>query len=414
MPTYFIQTIDSNGLQKNHDIVADSEAEALETIKQEKLYILKIEMRSQKEPEKVGALFRNIKKSSFFHVRSPSNKDIFTFTFKFAALLDAGLPLLRSLSILKKHKQLPSMKKILSEIEKDISSGDPLSLSMSRYPSIFKPLYVSMIRAGEAGGVLLVVLERLAEFYERSYLFRKRVTYAMFYPFLIFATTIFIFFILLLFVIPKFQVLFQDLKVSLPYATKALLMVSQFTREYFFCISLFSFVLISFVSFSFRFKRYKGLWEKISIKLPFWGSLIQSVEVVQFSRLLGTLLQSGVPILQAFEIAKSATTHTLFKKAIQKTYDQVKEGNTISIPLKETKVFPEEMVDMVEVGEESGQFDTMLLKVAFLYEEEVKRKIEAITKMIEPLLIFFLALLVGFIVISMFLPLVSMMNALGR
>lgn len=360
---------------------------------------------------KKGGLQREIRLP---FVRPVSAKELAIFTRQLGTLLRAGMPLLRGLEVLARQDKNREMRRIVESLAEDIRSGGKLSDAMGRHPKVFDRLYVNMIKAGEAGGVLDVVLDRLARFQEKSLQLRGKVKAAMFYPIIVMTVAVLILAGLLVFVVPKFKQIFADLLkgAPLPALTQGVLTVSDAVREHYLV------VIAAAVGGWFLFKAFKRtaagarLVDGWLIHLPVFGDLILKSLVARSTRTLGTLLSSGVPILQAITITRDTTGNTRVADAFDAVHDRVKEGDPVAQPLEAAKVFPTMVTSMVEVGEHTGQLPEMLNKVADIYEEEVDTTVAGLSSLIEPILIVFLAVVVGTIVIALFLPIVRIVQLL--
>jgi type IV pilus assembly protein PilC len=337
------------------------------------------------------------------------------FTRQLAQLTSAGLPLLTGLKVLEKQEKDHTLKRVLGELSEVIEGGGTFSEGLAQHPKVFNKLFVSMVKAGELGGVLEVVLDRLAMFMEKAMKIKGKVKAAMFYPIAVLVVAVVIMGILLVFVIPKFKDVFSDMlgKDGLPEFTEFVLMISDTIRLN--VMGTMSGVFACFFTFSMigrtNFGRY--ILDKMSLVFPVIGPVVERVAIARFARTLGTLINSGVPILQALNIVKDTSGNVVVARAVQDVHDSVKEGETIVAPLDASRVFPPMVISMVDVGEKTGDMPQMLEKIADTYDEEVDRAVESLTSLIEPIMIVFLAVIVGGIVIAMFLPLIVMIESLG-
>ena len=343
------------------------------------------------------------------------SKVLTAFTRQLATLVDAGLPLLRGLRVLEKQEKNATLRKILGDLALSIEGGSTFSEGLAQHPKVFNRLYVNMVKAGELGGVLEVVLTRLAEFMEKAQKIKGKVVAAMFYPVAVITVATVIMGILLTVVIPKFKEVFAGLGEgrALPKFTQIVLDISAMVKDHF--IYTMIGVIGFFVLFT-LFKRTKfGLhcWDKFKLKVPALGPVVSKVAISKFTRTLGTLVSSGVPILQALTIVKETSGNVIVSNAVSAVHDSVKEGETITAPLEASGVFPPMVVSMVDVGEQTGALPEMLLKIADNYDEEVDNAVAAMTSLLEPIMIVCLAVVVGSIVIAMFLPLIDLMNNIG-
>ena len=337
------------------------------------------------------------------------------FTRQLATLVNAGLPLMRGIEVLKRQMKDPQMLEALNGIGENIAAGGTFSESLTHYPKIFDHLYVNMVKAGEAGGVLEVVLGRLAEFAEKSEKIKNKVKGAMIYPIVVLVAAIGITAFLLVAVIPKFQQVFNDMLggAALPPITQFVIDASDFVQHN--GLQIFVAVVAFVVLMKIIGKTEKGayFYDVLTLKMPVTGTLAQRSAVSKFTRTLGTLLSSGVPILQSLTITRDTTGNRVLTNAIQAVHDSVKEGESMTQPLSQCKVFPPMVVSMVEVGEETGALADMLTRIANTYDDEVDNAVAGMTAAIEPALIIVLAVVVGTIVIAMFLPMVKIIGSVS-
>ncbi len=342
-------------------------------------------------------------------------KDLTAFTRQLATLVNAGLPLMRCIEVLKKQKMAPAMADCLDGISENIAGGGTFSDALTAYPKIFDNLYVNMVKAGEAGGVLEVVLNRLAEFAEKAQKIKNKVKGAMIYPSVVLFAAIGITAFLLVTVIPKFQQVFNDILggAELPAITEFVMGISDFVQHngLQILVGVAAVVVVYKVFGKTPFGAYQ--LDKMRISMPVTGTLVRRTAISQFSRTLGTLLASGVPILQALVIVRDTTGNRVVRKAIQTVHDAVKEGESMTDPLASSKVFPPMVVSMVQVGEETGALPDMLTRIANTYDDEVDNAVAGMTAAIEPALIIFLAVVVGTIVIAMFLPMIKIISSVS-
>jgi len=374
--------------------------------------------KSAGKPKAKGGLNRDIK----INIRMPKflqgrikTKILTQFTRQLATLVNAGLPLMRGIEVLKRQMKDPRMLEALNGISDNIAAGGTFSESLTAYPKIFDKLYVNMVKAGEAGGVLEVVLGRLAEFAEKSERIKNKVKGAMIYPCVVLVAAIGITWFLLVMVIPKFKQVFNDMLggQALPQITEIVIQASEFMQNN--GLQIGAAVVALFVVFKVLAKTEKGAYflDVLKLKMPVTGTLAQRSAVSKFTRTLGTLLSSGVPILQSLMITRDTTGNRVLTDAIQNVHDSVKEGESMTQPLSQCKVFPPMVVSMVEVGEETGALADMLTRIANTYDDEVDNAVAGMTAAIEPALIIVLALVVGTIVIAMFMPMIKIISSVS-
>ena len=335
-------------------------------------------------------------------------KQIVLMTRQLSTLIDAGLPLLRSLNVLIAQLKPCKLRDILREVAGDIQSGSTFSDSLAKHPKQFDRLFVNMVRAGEVGGMLEIVLQRLAIFMERREALKRRVKGAMVYPVAVVIIAAGIVAFLLTKVVPVFADIFGQFGGKLPWPTQFLMSCGDFmVYKWWALLASIGWILIGF-KLIFKFHFVRRLRDRVSLKAPLIGDLVTKVSVARFARTLGTLINSGVPILQALKITKETINNEIIQDAVDKVHDSIKEGDTIAAPLDKTKVFPTMVVNMIDVGEETGALDQMLIKVADIFDAEVEIAVEAMLRLMEPIIIVVLGGVIGFIVVSLYLPIFTL------
>lgn len=348
----------------------------------------------------------------FFEKTTVEGKVLMIFTRQLATLIDAGLPLLRGLDVLGKQEKDPVLKKVIASISEGVQGGGTFSESLASHPKVFNRLYVNMVKAGELGGVLEIVLNRLAEFQEKAQKLRNKVVSAMTYPVIVLSIAVIILIFLLAFIVPKFEQIFKDLlgNKPLPDLTRFIMGLSgSIVANWYIVLGVVIAAAVGWKVFSGSPKG-RVILDKLALKLPLFGDLTRKSSISRFSRTLGTLVTSGVPILQALTITRETAGNSVIMDAVTKVHDAVKEGESIVTPLEASGVFPPMVISMVDVGEETGQLPDMLLKVADVFDDEVDNTVDALTSLMEPLMIVFLAVVVGTIVIALFLPMVDLLK----
>ena len=342
-----------------------------------------------------------------------SSKELAIFTRQFSVMIDAGLPLVQCIEILGVQAENKVFQKVLLQVRQDVESGATLADSMKKHPRVFDDLYCNMIAAGEAGGILDTILQRLSIYIEKIVKLRRAVRSAMIYPVAVLCIAALVVTIILWKVIPTFAALFAGLGAELPLPTRIVIALSNFIGRYMIVIVL---VIIA-VAYAIRryYKTYKGrrVIDRILLKTPILGIVLRKIAVARFCRTLGTLISSGVPILEALEITARTAGNSIVEDAIMATRKSIEEGKTISGPLKDTDVFPPMVIHMISVGEQTGALDAMLSKIADFYEEEVDAAVENMLTLLEPVMILFLGIVIGGIVISMYLPMFSLLGKIG-
>ncbi len=414
MAQFHYTAIDKAGNEVQAEIEASSVNEVLSQLREKGLFSVEV-IAADKRKAKAGLLFSIFDGFNLFNIKAQNIKqqDLVIFTRQLSVLLDAGLSLVRALNTLHKQARFEMMRKIIGEIINMIESGRTLSDALAQYPASFSNVYINIVRAGETGGALDVVLKRLADYLERNLRLTQRIHSALIYPILVLCVAGGILGFIISFVIPRFMELFADSGVSLPFLTVLVLNVSNFfrVRWYIFVIGIVSLVVLYKIFLrNYKFRYFK---DRIKLKLPVFGVLIQKIIASRFARTLSTLMSGGVHILQALELSKEVSDNEVMAEAIDAVYDSVREGGFIARVLENSNVFPQLMIDMVAVGEESGSLDKMLAKVADTYEEEVEITTNTLTALLEPALIIVMGVIVGIIVLSMFLPIITLIDSLS-
>lgn len=441
MPTFQFEAMDSTGAEIKDVIDAATEEDAQATIRQMGYFVTKISVKKARKKSEGGA---GGKKKRGFVFGGVKSKDLTAFTRQLSILQDAGLPILRSLRILGNQAKPGRLKYSLEDTCEAIEAGDTLSEAMLKAPKCFDRLYVNMIKAGEAGGALEIILQRLADFKERAESLKRKVKGAMIYPVVVVTVAVGILTFIMIKIVPSFQEIFADFELELPAMTVALIAVAEWCQEYWYLIPGIPITIWLCIKLIRKFKAGRMGWDQYIIKVPIFGQLIEKNIMARTSRTLGTLVASGVPILEALNITRETAGNAVFERMFAKISERIREGDAIAEPMKEfsklsfhpvaaffwvtsmpviglliymlkyrQRVVDDIVVNMVDVGEETGELDTMLYKVADTYDEEVAVLTDGLTKLMEPLLIIFLGGAVGFIVIALFLPLVDLINGLS-
>lgn len=352
-------------------------------------------------------------KSFSLGMRGVSSKQLTTFTSQLSTLQDAGLPIVRSLKILSGQMKAGTLQNAVVNVAEDVEGGSTFSEALSKHPKIFDKLYVNMVKAGEMGGVLDTILRRLAEFMEKSQKLKKRIVGAAVYPVAVLTVAGGILAAIMILVVPQFEKIFKDMKVPLPVMTETLIWLSHNMVDLWWVAP----VTIGLLIFGYRMvtgnKTGKLILDTTILKLPVFGDIIRKSSISRFTRTLGTLITSGVPILEALAIVKNAIANQVIANAVQKVQDSIREGESIAEPLAQSGEFDDIVVNMIDVGEETGELDKMLIKIADNYDEEVDVLVGSMVSLMEPLLIIGMGLMIGFIVISLFLPLITLVQHMG-
>jgi general secretion pathway protein F len=351
-------------------------------------------------------------RSKKIHLQRVSRKDILFFTEELSTLIHAGLPLDRSLSIAAELASKPALRAVIHDVLKQIKAGKSLAEALAVHPRYFSRLYINMIRAGEAGGVLDVILQRLVEFERSADELRSYLVSALVYPILLTCVGITSIGILLYFVIPKFAGIFEEMGAAVPPATMTMLWISQMTRSYWWVVVVSIGAIVTLIRFWIRTPSGKRTWDTLKIKVPVFGTTIVKMEMARFARTLGTLLTSAVPLIAGVRIVQDIANNKIIAEGISRIADGAKRGEGVARPMREAGVFPGLAIHLVEVGEETGRLDTMLLQVADVYEKDVKTSIKALTSIFEPAIILVMGLIVGTVVLSMLMAIFSI-NEIG-
>jgi type IV pilus assembly protein PilC len=343
-------------------------------------------------------------------------KILMIFTRQLATLIDSGLPLLRSLTVLAKQERDKVLKNTINKLADAVQSGNTFSDALALHPRIFNNLFVNMVKAGEVGGVLELVLNRLSEFQEKANKVKNKVVSAMVYPIIVMTMALGIMAFLLVFIVPKFEAIFHDMlgDKPLPAITQFVLGTSNFAQHH--GLVLLGAVIVAVMAYKFigRTKGGRFVIDSFKLRMPVFGDLNRKTAIARFARTLGTLVTSGVPILQALNITRETAGNAAIAAAISQVHDSVKEGESIVQPLESSRAFPPMVISMIDVGEETGKLPDMLLKIADVYDDEVDNSVAALTSMLEPIMIVLLALIVGTIVLALFTPLISIITGLQQ
>jgi type IV pilus assembly protein PilC len=414
MPTYKYEAMDTSGGEVKDSVEAMSEEEAQQKIRQMGYFVTKITEMAGTQKKGKGKKGGKKKKGQTFTIGGVSGKKLCTFTRQFSTLQDAGLPVLRSLKILEGQMKPGVLKNALIDVVDDVEGGSTLSEAFAKHPKCFDRLYVNMVKAGEAGGALEVILKRLADFKEKSQSLKRKITGAMIYPVVVILVAVGILTFIMLVIIPKFEKIFKDFQMKLPAITQMLMDTSRWFGNYWYTLPLFPlcwWLLIKLIRLN-RTGNYAVDWVWLSI--PIIGPLIEKTVVARTTRTLGTLVASGVPILEALSIVRETCTNAVFERMYQRVYESIREGDTIAQPLKESRLVDDMVVNMVDVGEETGDLDTMLYKIADVYDEEVNVMVEGLISLLEPIMIVVLGFIIGTIVIALFMPLIKLLEGLSK
>ncbi|HEV3392331.1 MAG TPA: type II secretion system F family protein [Chthoniobacterales bacterium] len=429
MPRFTYLALDSRGQESTGLVEAASTNEAIGQLRQAGFFptnvyevgkggatIPKTVKRAAKATPRTAKPRAKGKGIVLFRRKRVKPKILMIFTRQLATLIDSGLPLLRGLNVLAKQERDPVLKNTIEKLADSVQGGSTFSESLAQYPLIYNDLYVNMVKAGEVGGVLELVLTRLAEFQEKAAKIKNKVAAAMVYPIIVMTMAIAIMGFLLVFIVPKFEAIFHDMLGDrpLPGITTFVINISRFVQTHWMVIIAIIFASIAGYKFANRTARGRLTIDRVKLRFPLFGDVIRKTAISRFSRTLGTLVTSGVSILQALNITRETAGNIVIARAIAQVHEAVKEGESIVQPLEASGAFPPMVVSMIDVGEETGQLPEMLLKVADVYDDEVDTSVAAMTAALEPIMIVFLAAVVGTIVIALFLPLISIIQGLQQ
>ncbi len=425
MPNFKYTALDQNGAEITGIVAADTKIAAVEMVRAKGLLVRECEEAAKgakpsagKEKPKKDAKGKKVKEKKGKAGRAISQKELMVFTRQLATLIDAGLPLLQSLNVLSKQEPNPNLRATIVALGDSVQSGSTFSEALAAYPKNFNKLFVNMVKAGEIGGVLEVVLKRLAEYHEKANKLRSKVVSAMIYPLVIMVIAVGILIFLMLVIVPKFKETFSQQGMELPWLSEFVFNLSDncmkdsivpFVPNAVLVLGIIAAIIVG-LSIWKRTPKGARVFDTFVLKVPKLGQLIKVSSVARFSRTFGTLVASGVPILQALMITRDTAGNMIVSDAVMKVHDAVREGEPIVTPLSACPVFPPMMISMVDVGEETGQLPDMLMKVAEVYDEEVDNSVTALTAMLEPLMIVFLAVVVGGIVMAMFMPMMEIIK----
>ncbi len=402
MPVFIWKGVNSQGVKRKGEVESSDQAAALAHVKRLRIQNIIIK-------EKPKDLFANI---AFFKPKV-TGKDLVIFTRQLSTMIDAGLPLIQSLEILAKQQDNTTFKTVLTAIKRDVETGTTIADAMRKHPAVFDSLFSNMIEAGETGGILDTILGRLAVFKEKSMALQKKIKGAMTYPVICLAISFLILGVILIFVIPVFEEMFSSMGAALPIPTQIVVELSNFMKSNFLYIIMGIFAFIFVIKKLYNTDKGRLKMDAMLLRAPVVGPLIRKVAVAKFTRTLSTMLQSGVPILDALQVVAKTSGNKVIEGAVVRVAESISEGRPIAEPLEESGVFPNMVVQMINVGESVGALDTMLTKIADFYDDEVDQAVSNLTAMIEPLMMVVLGGMIGGIVVAMYLPIFSMASVVG-
>jgi type IV pilus assembly protein PilC len=427
MPRYTYVALDARGQESTGLVDASSTSDAIGELRRAGYFpthvyeegaaaAVAIKTARQKTKAPTAERKGGSKNIVLFQRKTVKPKILMIFTRQLATLIDAGLPLLRGLNVLAKQERDSVLKGTINKLADSVQGGSTFSEGLAQHPRLFNDLYVNMVKAGELGGVLEVVLTRLAEFQEKAQKIKNKVVAAMVYPIIVLVLAVGIMTFLLIFIVPRFQAIFHDMlgDKPLPTITLFVIAISEFMQNHWAILFGVVVAIILGYKISARTSAGRAILDRVKLRMPLFGDLIRKTSISRFSRTLGTLVTSGVPILQALTITRETAGNSVIARAISQVHDSVKEGESIVLPLETSGAFPPMVISMIDVGEETGQLPEMLLKIAEVYDDEVDNSVAAITSLLEPIMIVFLAVVVGTIVIALFMPLISIISGLQQ
>lgn len=399
MPKYIYKARNWEGKIVTSEVDGESKESVIQKLRERGFFVTTI-----KEKSKEIVLFQ----------KKVKPQEVAIFARQFATMIGSGVPLVRCLNILQEQVENPKFAEIIRKLRQDVEAGSTFSAALEKHPVIFSNLFVNLVKAGEAGGILDEILERLANYLESSEQLKAKVKGALTYPAVVICIALGVVVFLLTFVLPSFQSIFEGMgNVELPLPTKLLLDASAFMRAYFIYLGIAFFFAVGAIKRFLSTKQGTRLLDTNILKVPALGMMLRKVAVARFTRTLGTLIASGVPILQALEVTAETAGNVIISDAVHKTRVSIKEGESIAEPLRQSKVFPPMVVQMIAVGEETGELDAMLSKIADFYDQEVDTSVKALTSVIEPIIIVFMGLVIGGIVMAIFLPMLKLVNMGG-
>ncbi|HNX30438.1 MAG TPA: type II secretion system F family protein [Holophaga sp.] len=399
MPAYVWKGKNRLGEIQEGVIVSDTKDQASATLKRNGLQVLTIRVQAAAG----GKSIRKVKP-----------KSLAIFTRQFSVMIDAGLPLVQCLEILAAQQPDRGFQKVINTVRSDVEQGATLQNAMSKHPKVFNDLYVNMVGAGEAGGILDVILQRLSGYIEKAVKLTAKVKGAMVYPISVLTIAAIVVTIIMVKVIPVFSAMYEGMGSKLPFPTLVCIALSNILIRYFWVVAIVVILLVVGLKQYYKTNTGRLQIDSVFLKIPVMGELLRKVAVARFCRTLSTLTSSGVPILEGMDITARTSGNLVIQNAILKAKDAVEQGRNISSPLAETKVFPPMVVQMVGVGEATGALDAMLAKVADFYEDEVDNAVASMMSLMEPLIIFFLGGIIGFIVVAMYMPIFNLANVMGK
>ena len=408
MPVFSYKAKTSAGLVMEGLIDADEQKNAVDKLRGQKLVVLEIREKTENFIDKIKAFIANQKKGKV------TSKDLVLFSRQLSTLVSAGVPIVQSLGILETQAENPAFKEVLGAVKSDIESGLSISDALKKHPDAFPDLYTSMVKAGELGGILDTILERLTAYMESSEQLKAKVKSAMMYPAIVLSICATVTVFLMIFVIPTFKNIFASFGAELPLPTQMLIDISDAMKHFWYLIVAAPFA--GWKGFEAFYKTDRGhkIIDRYTLQAPIFGIILKKVAVARFTRTLGTLIKSGVPIMQALETVAQTAGNVIIADAVLLTRESIREGGHLSDPLKKSGIFPNMVTSMISVGEETGALDIMLSKIADFYDQEVDTAVKGLTSLIEPIVIVVMGIVIGTIVVAMFMPMFGLGELAGK
>ncbi|MCJ8344628.1 type II secretion system F family protein [bacterium] len=397
MATFVYRAKNFEGKTISGDTEGDSKEQVIARLREKGFFVLSIEKKKRAFSFSFGG-------------GSVSSRDVSIFAQMFSVMMGAGVPLVRCLSILQGQTENPFFHKVLGQVRTDVEGGATLSTALGKHPRVFDTLFVNLVKAGEAGGILDGILKRMAAYLESSEALKAKVKGALTYPVVILSIAGLVVLALIMFVLPQFKSIFSSMNVELPFITQVLLTTSDVMIAWWFVIVPSLFLVPIGISEFFKTERGGRIYDVNILRVPAFGPMMKKMAVARFTRTLGTMITSGVPILQALEVTAATAGNSVIKEAVDSTRASIREGESIAEPLKASNVFPAMVVQMIAVGEETGELDKMLMKIADFYEVEVDNAVKGLTSIIEPIVIVVMGIVIGGIVLAVFMPMLSLVN----
>ena len=415
MPTFEYEAMNAQGKAIMGEVDARNTDEAIARIRQMTLFPTRVtEKKGAVQAAAKGGVGAVRVRKKVFTIGGVSGKQLTAFTRQLSTLTDAGIPIVQSLNILENQMKPCALKNVVGSVADEVESGSSLSEGMAKFPKAFDELYCNMVKAGETGGMLDLVLQRLADFREKAARLKRKVISALIYPVAVMTIALTILALIIKYVIPQFLNMFVEMEVELPLPTQMLLNLTKWVTANWYLLPAIPIAIIVIYKLIRRTRVGKHGFDWIKFHLPLFGKIINKAAIARFTRTFGTLISSGVPILEALNIARDTAGNAVLAGAIQDVHDSVREGDPIAPPLGQSHVCDDIVVNMIDVGEETGNLDMMLVKIADQYDSEVDTAVDGLTSLMEPIMVIGLGLMIGFIVISLFMPLIAMMDALSK